>query len=515
VLARVDNFGLGYVMYRLTSDVEKLPFPMAPVGALGVTALADASAGADTWRWRVFSFGAMLGAAFATLYIALPAVSGAFLPEPISILPFPFKDLTSYTELVLPAVPVFVAFDLGLLISGMVLPFWAMVGSFVGLVLCAALNPALAHFNVLKNWSPGLGGVRTIQSNTLDFYFSFGLGLAGAVAIVGFWHVLSRMWLARRQSRGQARSSRAIDWGMLFRPPPGRGDFPLWVALGIYILVTTATILIAFVLLQHAHRAGVGSPVTTTLLVVLIFYGFVYTPILSYVSARMEGVVGQSIQIPFVREATFILSGYHGTAIWFAPFPAHNYGAQTLYFRKTELTGTSIRSMIKPESFILPVVLVATVVFSHFIWRIAPVPGSAFPYAEQWWEVTAYRQALIYSSTMPGGESGQFAQAFHPGYVAGGLGAALLAYAGLSGFGMPVMLFYGLVRGLDQSAPHVILPQFVGALLGRFVFAKRFGERWKQYVVVFFAGYACGVGLMMMFSLGLVFMSKSVFQSQY
>src|SRR3954465_2558920 len=46
-LQRVDNFGLGYVMYRLTSDVEKLPFPMAPVNAQGVTALADASSGQE------------------------------------------------------------------------------------------------------------------------------------------------------------------------------------------------------------------------------------------------------------------------------------------------------------------------------------------------------------------------------------------------------------------------------------------------------------------------------------
>ncbi len=34
-LARVDNFCLGYVMYRVTSDVEKLPFPLAPVGRRG------------------------------------------------------------------------------------------------------------------------------------------------------------------------------------------------------------------------------------------------------------------------------------------------------------------------------------------------------------------------------------------------------------------------------------------------------------------------------------------------
>src|SRR5438034_787201 len=52
-LQRLDHFGLGYVMFRLTSDVEKLPFPMAPVGAQGVTALADASSGTQSWRWRV------------------------------------------------------------------------------------------------------------------------------------------------------------------------------------------------------------------------------------------------------------------------------------------------------------------------------------------------------------------------------------------------------------------------------------------------------------------------------
>src|SRR4029450_7759833 len=77
-LQRLDHFGLGYVMYRLTSDVERLPFPMAPVGAPGVTALADASSGKESWRWRVFSFGAMLGMLFAAVYLALPAISGAF-----------------------------------------------------------------------------------------------------------------------------------------------------------------------------------------------------------------------------------------------------------------------------------------------------------------------------------------------------------------------------------------------------------------------------------------------------
>ena len=171
--------------------------------------------------------------------------------------------------------------------------------------------------------------------------------------------------------------------------------------------------------------------------------------------------------------------------------------------------------MMKAEAFIFPVVLIATLVFSQFIWRIAPVPSSAFPFADKMWELNAFRTALVYCSTLPGGQHGPFYEAFNLVYLLCGLGLALLIYSGLSLFGLPVLLCYGVIRGLDQSTPHVILPQFAGALLGRYFFAKKFGEMWPQYRVVFFAGYGCGVGLVMMFSLGLVFMSKSVFQATF
>jgi len=512
-LQRIDHFGLGYVMYRITSDVEKLSFPMAPVGAMGITALADASSGQDTWRWRVFSFGAMLGMLFAAVYVAMPAISGAFLAEPIQMFPIPFKDLTGNTERFLPAVPVMLSLDLGVVISGMVLPFWAVAGTFAAFVLTMIANPLLYRYGILRHWGPGLGAITTIASNTLDFFFSFGLGLAAAVAVVGFWKVIAG--LIRRKRELDEHGVATMNWAALLRPPAGRGDISIWIALFIYFFSTTASIVTAWLLLSYAAARGLGSPVTGTLLGVLIFYGFVYTPLISYVSARMEGIVGNTVQIPFVREATFILSGYRGLAIWFAPFPAHNYGAQTVYFRQTELTGTSIRSMIKAEAFIYPVLFLSTVLFAQFIWRIAPIPSSAFMHAERFWELQAFRQALLFSSTMPGGEHGPFYQAFNLTYMLAGLGVALLLYAVLSFFGLPLLLFYGLIRGLDQSSPHVIIPQFIGALLGRYHFAKKYGRNWPQYRIVFLAGYGCGVGLVAMFALGLVFMSKSVFQSPY
>ena len=60
--------GLATVLDRPEESI-----PMAPVGAQGITALADASGAKETWRWRVFSFGAMLGMVFAG---GIPGIAG-------------------------------------------------------------------------------------------------------------------------------------------------------------------------------------------------------------------------------------------------------------------------------------------------------------------------------------------------------------------------------------------------------------------------------------------------------
>ena len=50
VFDRMKWMGLGYMLFRLTSDVERLPFPFAPIAASGATALAEASSKEDSWR---------------------------------------------------------------------------------------------------------------------------------------------------------------------------------------------------------------------------------------------------------------------------------------------------------------------------------------------------------------------------------------------------------------------------------------------------------------------------------
>ncbi len=506
-LTRLDHFGLGYIMFRLTSDVEELPFPMAPVAGMGMTALADASSQQDTWRWRAFSIGGVAGIAFGTIYLAIPNITGAIFAEPVQILPLPFVDLTNYTEGLLPAVPILISFDLTFIVTGMVLPFWAMTGAFIGMVLIMCANPILHHMGKLPTWQPSIGGIQTIQANTVDLYFSFGLGLALAVAAIGFYHVISSLRKKQASSdEGPARTN--VDWRRLFHPPAGRGDLPLWAPLGIYLFSTATYMVIGYWLINYTDpKPAEGSWFPLWL---LAFYGFVYTPLISYVSTRMEGIVGQQVQVPFVREASFILSGYKGASVWFAPIPLHDYARQAQFFRTTELTGTTIRSLVKAEVLIFPIMLLGTVAFSQFIWSIDNVPSQMFPYANEFWELRAYREGLLYSATLPGEAASPFKEAFRPEYLGVGFTLAIALYAVLSRFGLPVFLVYGLIRGLDLSAPHAVIPMFIGALLGRFVFRKRFGEDWPRYRIVFAAGFTAGVGLITMLSLGVVFMSKSV-----
>ncbi|MEX2389935.1 MAG: hypothetical protein WD534_18815, partial [Phycisphaeraceae bacterium] len=415
LIGRIDNMVLGYGLFRLTSDIEKLPFPMAPVQAQGIIALSeeqeeesktvhledtdktdeDEAAGtldtAGRWRWRVFSIGAVIGLVFGLIYLGLPTITGALLGQPITILPIPFIDYTQDTANLLPAVAVALALDLGQVIMGMVLPFWAMVGSFVGLIITFVANPLLYNAGILSQWNPGDNMQETFYKNQIDFYFSFSIGIALAIAVAGFWAVSKG--LIQLRDRRQASGTDQSD--ELYAVPEGRGDIRTWFIFLTYLIVTGLYIGVSMWLLWYTDEQGQGFH--WGVFGVMCFYAFLYTPVISYVTARLEGIAGEVINIPFVKEASFILSGYSGVAVWFLPVPLHNYGSMTVFYRSCELTGTSFWSIWKSEILLTPIVLIGSLAFAHFIWRMGPIPGPTYLYAQEWWEVTAAQQSIVFS----------------------------------------------------------------------------------------------------------------------
>ena len=228
--------------------------------------------------------------------------------------------------------------------------------------------------------------VETLFANNFDFYMSFGIGLGLAIGLIGVWHVVrsfGRMGAchARQPARPLPAAAR-----------PGRHQL---LAVDRHLRR-----------LHERLRPALRLARAVLPVVFFLLYGFVYTPLISYITARMEGIAGQFVSLPLVREASFIAGakyfGYHGIEIWYAPIPIHNYGGATVGFREIELTGTSIRGIIKSEIVVFPVVMVASLLFSQFIWRLAPIPSSAYPYAQELWHLQALNSLLMQTSTLEG-----------------------------------------------------------------------------------------------------------------
>ena len=505
-VSQLSNMVLGYGLFRVASDLEKLPFPMAPIGAQGIMALAEdidekqSVDDEDRWRWRVFSIGGALGLAFGALYLGLPTLTGALTDTPIQILPIPFSDFTSTTQRYLPAVATGIAWDMGHLLIGMVLPFFAMLGSFIGLLVTVVLNPILYRHEILTSWTPGDNTIATLFKNNVDFYFSFQIGIAVAIALAGFAQVYHSIRRRRRekQAAGNAAVAAKADTRRI-----DRGDIPTWIIIGIYVFVTSLYIVVSGFLINW--HPGV--------MTVLLILGFVYTPLISYVTARLEGIAGQVVEVPFIREASLILSGYRGVACWFVPMPVANYGRMTVFYRQCELTGTRFTSIWKARIILFPIIVGSSILFMNFIWGLAEVPSAIYPFAQTMWELRAANACIMFSSTL--GEYSIFEEAFNWAYVGAGTGFGVVLFGAMSWLGAPVFLVYGVVRGLGQSMPHSIVPQFIGALIGRYYFQKRLKLKWRQYIPVVAAGFACGQGLITTLCVGITFLSKAVIQMPF
>jgi hypothetical protein len=529
----IKKYTIGYFFFRLTSDIEKLPFPLAPIQAQGAMAMAeedsgkkkvsflrrfgkaDKKAGLDEEeaedatpvktfsKWRLFSLGATLGIAFGMVLVGIPAITGLILEEPVFIIPQPFVDLTNMTEGFLPAAPTGATLDLGIILIGFVIPFWAVIGTFIAVLVTFLLNPLLYHFGILTTWQPGMDTINTQFSNHVDFWMSFSIGTALGIAIVSIFSV-SRAFYESAKKRRENKNGSPED---LWKTPKGRGDYPLWIAAVAYVIAASAMIGVVHLLIPQLP------------IIFLIAFSFVYVPLMSYVNARLSGISGQDVEIPFIREGSFILSGAKGIDIWLAPVPTENYGGIAQALRVNELTGVSMFSLIKAEVVAIPVLFACSIFFWGFIWKTNEVPSAFFPTAEIRWELLSKQHTLLYSSTfVPEGQDpetvdirdSEFMRAIKPEVIGGSALGTVIMFTLLSVFGLPVMLIYGFIRGIGDL-PHYLVLELFGAMLGRYYFQKKFGaNNFLRMAPTIVAGYFTGVGLIGMATIALNLIKQAV-----
>lgn len=493
LLERISWLPAGYVLFRATSDIERLPFPLASVAASGATALAEAGSKEDSWRWRIFSTGTTIGLIFGAFYVAIPVLTGVAFGKAVTLIPIPFLDFMPSTETFLPAAPTGFSGDLGKVLTGFVLPFEMVAGSFASSVVCQlGLNPILYKQGVLSQWHPGTDSIQTSVTNNFDFWMSAGVGIQLAIAVIGIAILVKG---AIEASKGLNKSSR----GAWHEVPAGRGDKAGWykIALGIWLLSTLAYIGLVHYILP------------TFPLWLLVTYGLLWTPLNSFIAARMFGLTSQDVTFPFMKEMTIMKSGYQKIDAWFAPMPLNDYGWAAQKFREVELTKTKFTSVIKAEIVMFPLILLGGFMYWQFIWHTSQIPSTQFPNAQKIWPIRATSQAIWTQINKAGGANWMLS-AIKPPVIIGSGAAAIGLYGLMSVLKLPLLAFYGVASGANAFVADTT-PTFIGACLGKYYFAKKYGlETWRNYAPVLLAGFACGTGLVTMAAIALALISKAV-----
>jgi len=491
--------GGSYFLFRLTADLERLPFPLAPVAAQGATALAETTGKRETWRWRVFSLASMLGLIWGAIYIGVPAITGVMMSRPIEILKIPWIDFTTNIEGIAPTGVFALTTNLDAMLAGFVLPFPMVLAGFIARIFSQfILNPQILYrMEILHSWHPGDDVRAAGFANGIDFWMSYGIGQSFSIAIIGFIVTIPMLFKLR-----SARAKRAGERGSL-AAPPGRGDFPIWLALVLWVVGMSGHVYVLHRYLVPLFPLGF-----------LLFFAFLWTPLNSYINARTYAILNRGLfDIPYLTQATYILSRYEDIDIWFAPIPQEDYGGGTSNWRVLELTGTTFTSSIAAGIITLPILLISGILVWHFIWKLAPIPSAIYPNAQMTWPMEVTSRAMWVTSLRDG--QSQMLQAIRGKYVLWGLGSCLVLYLVMWAVnplfpGGHSMWFYGFIGGIGGN-PGGDVWLLIGALIGKYYMIRKFGlKKWYRYTPVLMAGFGCGVGLFGMATVAIALVSRAV-----
>ena len=191
--------------------------------------------------------------------------------------------------------------------------------------------------------------------------------------------------------------------------------------------------------------------------------------------------------------------------------PLYDHGWEPRTFKQLEMARVPFTSYIKFMVF----TTVLTFLFSWFywslIWKLAPIPSQAYPYAQTYWPLGVQNQYIWLSIMDPASPTRAYfiQKVLNFRFIGMGITFAGLLWGLTSLAKLPALFFFSLLGSLQQW-PHDTIPMIIGALTGRKL-AKRFGEeKWRAYAQIMGAGFACGMGLIGMVAIAITLMYKAV-----
>ncbi|MGB9760298.1 MAG: hypothetical protein ACPLZG_10770, partial [Thermoproteota archaeon] len=225
------------------------------------------------------------------------------------------------------------------------------------------------------------------------------------------------------------------------------------------------------------------------------------------ISTRALGETGIPLNIPYIWQMSIVLSGYKGIGPWLIS-PAFSgllpAGAPqwTQTIKVAHLTETKPSDFFK--AYIIAVVfsVIFSFVYVSFLWTIAPIPSSGYPFTMIQWPVNVLSSLMWITGEV----------IVKPEVVIWSFGIVLIV--GLLGeiisrtLKVPFSLAT-IVVGM-MTIPPISIPVFVGSLVGKFIIEKTLGsDRWKLQKVLLVSGILAGQGITVGIAVAVLMISKA------
>jgi hypothetical protein len=515
------DLSLGFIVYAIYVQTEKLEFPAASASAATIVAMAE----------RGRDYHVLLASLLSGVVYNIISFWPAFLTgtAALQLIPRGLIDLTTLIEHHFPGVTFGVTTDLFPIFVGFLLPPIVSLSMFVGSFGCYFIgNYLVTQARMWPEefpWSPGLGMGQITLHSQLYFWFSLGIGLSIAALILP---LAMRPSILTNAFRGLVQLGRA----------GGRSVSMVYILFGAFIAAALISTFMVYVLVP-------GFPFWITL-----FFSLGWSLFASFISAYSIGVTFSGFGVPYLKEMTIYYSGYRGYDIFLAPMAISGGGAWlAATLKQAYMTKTSINETIRVYIYVTVIGFITSFIFVQLLWSVSPIPGGAYPYTITGWPseniawarwfrwiwtghlfraefiilgviigITVYL-ATTYGLNMPHILVSFIAGIFMPPPFIGGSVAAGLVSGGAMTLGQ-IGALTGQVGAPTFSFAYGPIPTtisaVIGSIFGKYVLEKRFGrENWAKMAPLVVTGFGLGDSIMWVLAWSILMISKALWIMPY
>ena len=128
-----------------------------------------------------------------------------------------------------------------------------------------------------------------------------------------------------------------------------RGDISTWLSISLYLFSSVGFVMLTHGIINLGWLGGIEkTPDQYFPIWILILFSMIWGPIMTYINAKMIGIAGQHISVPFVKEGILITSGYKQPDIWVSPLSSTggDFSGATVTFKTLEFLSKYIMNLI-------------------------------------------------------------------------------------------------------------------------------------------------------------------------